>query len=148
MTPSQAIKLILSLVVAAALGVAFVVGYNTWNDYQRLKDYEKKNQAIDAGTTAGIKEMGEQQGAQAAQEAAVYDYRGRSDRRYEELKREDQTVAGWAATRIPQRLLDEERAARASAAGSASGIDGPTDHPGRREGPGEAQDGSGADPQP
>ncbi len=104
------LKLLLLFVGCLMLGIVLFWGKSIWEDYARLKELEIQFTASKEATTETVEKVNTQVAERQRVEIVVSDRRAVLDRGFEELKREDQTVADWAATPIPQRLRELDAA--------------------------------------
>ena len=138
MKPADVVRLVLLIIVVIALFVGGVLVKRHFNEFNDLKDFKASAKPDIEATQAIVPSLEVQQAAGTAQETSVGARRARLDRSFQEIQREDQTVAAWAATPIPQRLRDADAEAVDSAPGNGDG----------RQSVGDAEDGAGPNPTP
>jgi hypothetical protein len=95
------VRMIVGLAACIVFGILLFLLWRAWGDYQRLLTFEQQALASDTATTATVAEVTEKVEEKQKVEFIITDRRAASDRRFEEVKREDQTAAEWAATPIP-----------------------------------------------
>lgn len=133
---AEAAKLVLAILIAVALGFGLYKVKSAYDELVELRAENTDLKAVATGTSAGIAAADRGREAEAEQETVTSDRRGRLDRKYEELDREDPTVAAWGPVPIPVVLRDADAAERHGPADSALGRE-------RADGAAEA---GGADP--
>ena len=113
---SATLRLILIVIIFVLVGIVLFWIKYAYDDYDRLKTMEKQFEASTKATTETVGQLNTQTAEKQRVEIVVSDRRAVLDRSFEDLKREDQTVADWAATPIPQRVrdIDSENLDRAS----------------------------------
>lgn len=104
------LRMILLVIVFILVGMTIFWGLHMWNDYQRLQTLEEQVKASTQATTETVEKVNTQVAERQRVEIVVSDRRAVLDRGFEELKREDQTIADWAATPIPKRLRELDAA--------------------------------------
>lgn len=104
------LRMILLVIVFALVGSTVFWAVQMWNDYLRLQRLEEQVKASNQATTETVEKVNTQVAERQRVEIVVSDRRAVLDRGFEELKREDQTVADWAATPIPKRLRELDAA--------------------------------------
>lgn len=104
----------LKLGAAIAIGLLLALVANdiraTYAERARLAEEVTGLKATATTTTAVAAAFDAKLTEATEQETAVGDRRGRLDRKYEVLKREDQTVAVWDPGRVPVVLRDADKA--------------------------------------
>lgn len=104
------LRMILLVIVFALVGMTIFWAFHIWGDYQRLQTLEQQVKASTQATNETVEKVNTQVAERQRVEIVVSDRRAVLERGFEELKREDQTVADWAATPIPKRLRELDAA--------------------------------------
>lgn len=136
-TGLSTLKLALILIVSLMVGIILFWLWNSWRELERLKTAEQQWKASSQATTQTITAVSEKTEEKQKVEFIITDRRAASDRRFEEVKREDQTAADWAATPIPDsvRGIDAAETIDGTPSAGSGGAGADRAAPGRRGDP-------------
>jgi len=95
---------LLVLIVIVLIGVG--VAWWHWKDYQALKTYREATESRQETTGEIDKGLSAAQDSVSTVRIQVEQSRSESDRRYQEVMRNDQTAKSWADTPLPDSVRD------------------------------------------